>query len=310
MRIDRMLAITVMLLNRERISAKELADKFEVSVRTIYRDIDAINMAGIPIIAYPGNNGGFGIMENYKLDHQLLTLKDMGNILTALKGINTTLEDIELESAIEKISNLVPEDKTKQIETHLEQFVIDILPWGYSGKRKQLLKSIYNSIIKCRQVKFSYRNAKGEFAERTVEPMTLLFKGYTWYLFSYCKLRNDFRMFRLSRMRNFDVLEEEFERKEQSYETVENTNNEKIELTHLKLKFKPEVRVRVDDFFDEDYITVQENGDLIVDISFPEDDWVYSFILGYGDNVEVLEPPHIREIIREKAKKILETYQT
>jgi predicted DNA-binding transcriptional regulator YafY len=91
MRIDRMLSITVMLLNRDRVSARELAEKFEISIRTVYRDIEAINLAGIPVISYPGNSGGFGIMENYRLDRQLLTLNDMLGILTALKGVNSAL---------------------------------------------------------------------------------------------------------------------------------------------------------------------------------------------------------------------------
>ena len=86
MKIDRMLTIIVMLLNRDRVSAKELSEKFEVSVRTIYRDIDTINMAGIPIISYPGNNGGFGIMENYKLNHQLMTLDNQ--LYYVMVGLN------------------------------------------------------------------------------------------------------------------------------------------------------------------------------------------------------------------------------
>ncbi len=116
MKIDRMMTIIVMLLNRKRVTAKELADKFEVSVRTIYRDIDAIDMAGVPIISYSGNNGGFGIMENYKLDHQLLTPNNLCSLLTALQGINYTFEDIELESSIEKLRTLIPKDETHHLD--------------------------------------------------------------------------------------------------------------------------------------------------------------------------------------------------
>jgi predicted DNA-binding transcriptional regulator YafY len=130
MRIDRMLAITVMLLNRDRINARELAEKFEVSVRTVYRDIDAINMAGIPVISFPGNEGGFGIMEHFRLDRQLLTLNDMLTILTALKGIDTGLIHKEVESAIEKITNLVPKEKADQAEQFFNQMVIDVVPYG------------------------------------------------------------------------------------------------------------------------------------------------------------------------------------
>jgi predicted DNA-binding transcriptional regulator YafY len=115
-----MLTIIVMLLNRNRISATELAEKFEISVRTVYRDIDAINMAGIPIISYPGNNGGFGIVDNYKLSHQLLTLNNLCSILSALKNMNSTIENSELDASIEKLRNLIPEDKTN----HFDQILL------------------------------------------------------------------------------------------------------------------------------------------------------------------------------------------
>src|SRR4030042_1157213 len=115
MRIDRMLAIVIMLLNKDRVSARELSNKFEVSIRTVYRDIDAINLAGIPIVSFSGNNGGFGILDNYKIDRQLLSLDDMISILTTLKGINNTLEDKYLSNAIDKITSLVPKDKSAEL---------------------------------------------------------------------------------------------------------------------------------------------------------------------------------------------------
>ncbi len=309
MRIDRMLAITVMLLNRDRITARELAEKFEISVRTVYRDIEAINMAGIPIISYPGNDGGFGIIENYKIDRQLLTLNDMLTILTALKGINTGLENSEVESAIEKISNLVPKEKAVEMELFFNQMVIDIAPYGHSEKYKEILKQIQRSIADNKLVRIIYLNAKGEKLERIIEPMTLHIKGYTWYLFAFCRERNDYRVFRLSRIKNVEILDQNFVRKNTSYKEYISRNDEAQEITHLVLKFSPEARVKVEDYFEEEHIEIQENGDIIVRVSYPEDEWVYSFILSYGEHVEVLEPPHIKKIICEKAKKILGQYK-
>ena len=309
MRIDRMLSIVVMLLNRNRISARELSEKFEVSIRTIYRDIDAINLAGIPIISYSGNNGGFGIIENYKIDHQLLTFNDMCAILSALKGINTTFEDKELDSAIEKIKSLVPKDKADSLDLYLQQVVIDILPWGYTKKQKERIKTIQNSIINNNILEFNYKNTKGEETKRKVEPITLVFKGYAWYLFGYCLLKNDYRVFRLSRMKKVLILKEIFDRKNISYQDFMKYDTAETKIVSLVLKFSPEVRVRVEDFFGEEQIEYQENGDMIVKISFPEDQWVYSFILGFGEYIEVLEPEHIRKIIQEKAKKIINNYK-
>lgn len=179
MRIDRMLALIVMLLNKERITAREIADKFEVSVRTIYRDVEAINLAGIPVITFSGNHGGFGIMENYKIDRQLLTLNDMFTILSALKGVNTGLRDIKIESAMEKIISLIPKEKTHELNLHFDRLVLDIVPWGYRDKRNKMLKRIQTTIEQDQLIEIKYSNLKGDYWERIIEPMTLLLKGPT-----------------------------------------------------------------------------------------------------------------------------------
>ena len=309
MRINRMLTIIIMLLNRDRITARELAEKFEVSIRTIYRDIEAINLAGIPIISYSGNNGGFGIMENYKIDRQLLTSNDMLSILTALTGISTAFEDNELDSAIEKIKNLIPQEKTDEMNLHFEQIAIDILPWGYGKKQKDNLKTIHRSLVANKLLKFVYRNTKGEKVTRIVEPMTLLLKGYLWYLFAFCRRKNNYRLFRLSRISNLKCLEQNFTRRDASYKDYIKTENDAPKIAHLVLVFQPEMRFRVEDYFDEEHIHIHKNGYLVVKVSYPEDEWVYSFILSYGEYVEVLEPLHIRKIIQEKAKKIASIYK-
>jgi predicted DNA-binding transcriptional regulator YafY len=217
MRIDRMLSITVMLLNRERIPAKELADKFEVSVRTIYRDIDAINMAGIPIVSYQGNSGGFGIMPNYKLERQLLTFDSMVSILSALKGVNQTLGDESIDGAIEKITSLVPKEKADDLHSMTERIVMDILPWGSSRRQRENLQLVHAAIAANKLVEFDYLSDNGSIVNRSVEPMTLVFKGYAWYLFGYCLVRKDFRLFRLTRMRELAILDDSFNRKNVSY---------------------------------------------------------------------------------------------
>jgi predicted DNA-binding transcriptional regulator YafY len=309
MRIDRMLTIVVMLLNRDRITARELADKFEVSVRTVYRDIEAINMAGIPVISFSGNDGGFGIMENYRIDRQLLTLSDMFTILSALKGVNTGLKAIELDSAIEKISSLVPKEKSDEMKLRFEQFVIDINPWGYSDKHKNFLKKIQSSITSNSLLKIKYSSTKGESLGRTIEPMTLILNGYTWYLFAFCKNRNDYRVFKLTRIKSLNIMQQNFIRRESSYKDYIKQDNESNSNVHLVLRFSPGIRTRVEEYFNEDQIDVQENGDMIVKVSYPENEWVYSTLLSYGEFVEVLEPPHIRKIIYEKAKIIMGHYK-
>ncbi|MBU1101385.1 MAG: YafY family transcriptional regulator [Bacteroidetes bacterium] len=309
MRIDRMLGITVMLLNRDRISARELSDKYEVSIRTIYRDIEAINMAGIPVVAHSGSNGGFGIMSNYKIDRQLLTLNDMVSILSALKGMNATLEDRELDEAIEKITSLVPADKTEHLASRLEHVSIDIQPWGYRERQKQHIKTVHEAIFNHLLISFTYSNSKGEVVERTVEPMTLLFKGYAWYLFAFCKLKNDFRLFKLSRMKELVVQDEIFKRKNVKYEEHFSSSSENVKMIRMLLKFSPKVRMKVEEYFEDEHIEYLSNGEMIAAFDAPEDDWVYSMILGFGDYVEVIEPKHMRSAIKEKTEKILALYK-
>ncbi|MBN2041154.1 MAG: YafY family transcriptional regulator [Spirochaetes bacterium] len=254
MRIDRMLAITIMLLNRERISARELADRFEVSVRTIYRDIEAINIAGIPVVAHSGINGGFSIMENYKIDRQLLTLNDMMSIITALNSVNLVFDDAGVDSTIEKIRNLVPREKESEINLRSEQIVIDLLPWGYPGRYKKLLKEIQQAVEGNSLINLLYTNSGGETVSRIVEPMTLVLKGYVWYVFAFCRLRNDYRIFRLSRITGIVTLQETFVRKSGSFRDIPKWENDNTEPVNLVLKFSPEMKARVYDYFDDENI--------------------------------------------------------
>ncbi len=310
MRIDRLLSITVLLLNREKIPAKELAEKFEVSVRTIYRDIDAINLAGIPVISYPGNNGGFGIMENYRIDRQILSLSDIRAILSALKGINATLDNRELDNAINKISSIVPREKSAEITRSGDPFVIDILPWGYGKREKEKLRVVHRAVSGCHFLAFEYRNTGGEQTTRTVEPMTLIFKGHSWYLFAWCCFRKDYRLFKLSRINKPVPMERKFIRRDAHYEDYFTAGEKEAETVHLHLRFSPGAAPRVEEFFESDKITRLPGGEMRVKVSFPDGPWIISFLLGFGELVEVLEPVRIRKEIAEKAEKISALYGT
>lgn len=308
MRIDRMLGIVVLLLNRDKISAKNLSERFEVSVRTIYRDIESINMAGIPIVSFQGSNGGFGIMENYRLDRQVLTIDDMTSIITALKGVGNSLGDNDLDNIAEKILSLVPHDKMDKIKKYSEEIAIDITPWGFKQKSREYFKILQQAISDNMLVDFTYRSTKSETLKRTIEPMTLILKSSAWYLFGFCKVRNDYRLFRLSRMDGLNVRNEKFQRKNISYKdyfSSEDLSN----WINIVLKFSPKVKNRVEEFFEESVVKYTSDGSLIVSVLYPEDEWVYSTILGFGEDVEVLQPEHVRDNILQKAKKMCSIYK-
>ena len=311
MKIDRLLAITILLINRKRITAKELAEQFEVSVRTIHRDMEAISQAGIPVVSYQGSNGGYGVMEEYKFDNKFFTFEDTLSIITALKGANSTLDDKQLTITLEKIKGLIPENQLENVIKRSNQFIIDLNHWGFNDYLKKNLHALRNAIAENKLICFDYTNIKGESYRRIVEPLVLTLKRFSWYLYGYCRVRNDFRVFKLSRIKQLEIKEEQFSPKEINQEALqwENQWKDAREPTKLVLKFKSEVRARVEDSFDEKLIETQADSSIIVTVSYPEDDWLYGIILSYADNAEVLEPPHIKDIIKEKGKRIWEMYK-
>ncbi|HDQ45826.1 MAG TPA: YafY family transcriptional regulator [bacterium] len=309
MRIDRMLGITMMMLNRDRVAARELAERFGVSVRTIYRDLEAVNQAGIPVVSHSGNRGGYGIMDTFRIDRQFLTFEDILAMVSVLRGVNSTLENQELDLAVEKIASLLPRHQADWMAHYSRQVVIDILPLGYTKRQKDRLKTVHQAVVEGRLLRFTYSNNKGEKTVRCAEPMTLIFKGYAWYLFAFCRLREDYRLFRLSRMDHPEMLDASFEKKDKAWEDAFDPDPSGVTMAHLKLRFSPAVRVRVEDYFEPDQIRTAPDGSLYVEVCFPEDQWIYSFLLGYGEHVEVLEPPHIREFLRRKAEKIQALYK-
>jgi predicted DNA-binding transcriptional regulator YafY len=300
MRLDRLLSIIIILLNEDRVTARELADRFDVAIRTIYRDLDAVQAAGIPLAACPGNTGGYQIMPNYRLERQFLTLKDMAAILTALRGVRTTLAAAEIDSAIQKVGSLVPREKRDVVDLYGEQIALDMTGWMLDDKRRGLLRELHQAVVESRLVRFTYRNLQGEQAARTVEPMTLLFKGAAWYLFGWCRLRDDARLFHLGRMGDLEVLRGAFTRRPVSYRDCLERFAAPEPARDIVLRFRPGYRLKVEEFFPAEGIT-ERDGWLIVRASFPEDEWVRALILGHGDNVEVLEPPELRARIAAAA---------
>ena len=310
MKIDRLLSIIVILLNKNNITAKELANRFEVSLRTIYRDIETINLAGIPIVSNQGRDGGFRILDNYKMSHQLLTLDDMASIVIALKNIENFSHNKDIDLTIDKISNIVPKDKREEFDYYFNELIICDLPWGYriDSEDKKKYNIIYEGISKEKLLHIGYRNRDGNITERRIEPMSLVLKGLNWYVFSYCLLRNGYRFFKLSRIHRIHLLEEGFNRREMSYGEFKYKSIPKNNMVDLVLKFSSKVQQRVEEFFYEEDIIIEEDGSIIVRTSFPEDEWVYSMILSYGEYIEVIEPFYIKDIIKKKSRKIYEKY--
>lgn len=200
MKVDRLMSIVLILLDKERISAQELADRFEVSLRTIYRDIDAIDLAGVPIRSTPGVGGGFEIMPNYKMDSKVFSTADLSAILMGLSSLSNMVRGDELINALAKIKSFIPADRAKEIELKANQIYIDLSQWTGNNNIQPHVEIIKVALQENKLLTFEYIAHQGNKTVRIVEPYQLVMKSSHWYLYGYCQNRNDFRLFRLSRM--------------------------------------------------------------------------------------------------------------
>ncbi|OCT16234.1 DNA-binding transcriptional regulator [Paenibacillus pectinilyticus] len=312
MKIDRLLAITMLLLNRRRISAKELSERFEVSMRTIYRDVEAINQAGIPVVSYAGLSGGYEIMDQYRLDRQFLSLEELQSIIIGLKGIRATVGEQEISGLLDKVGALVAKSEKPTVDHLNNQLIIDINPWRSGHQNQEQLTVLRTAVRETKLVSFSYLSSQSESSTRTVEPMGIVVKGFGWYLYGYCLLREDFRVFRLSRMHEINVLSQTFERKQETIEKLDHQwgKRDPSSLIQLVLIAQPNVRAQIEDYFRPEQVTLQPDGTLLVKATQPDEPWLHGMLLGYGPNLRVVEPAHVAAVIKEKAQQIVDLYST
>ncbi len=302
MKINRLLEITLILLNKKSVKAQELAERFEVSTRTIYRDVDELSAAGVPVFTNKGSGGGISLLEDFAISKAMLSEHERDSVLLALKTLQATKYP-EIDAILEKIGAVFK--KT----TATDWVHIEFSPWGSGPNEENKFLNIKKSILETKMVAFDYINADGILSHRQVEPMQLDFKGQAWYMWGYCRTRRDFRTFRISRIRNLSLTDESFKRRPPQSVRDEEPATAPLNWVTLKLRFQPENLYRVYDDYDEQRITRNKDGTYDVTMTVPEDDWVYGYIMSFGNYVEVLEPPHIRDIIRERMEKTLKFYK-
>lgn len=299
MQINRLFEIVHILLNKETVTAKELADRFEVSVRTVYRDIETLSGSGIPIYMSKGRNGGISLLDGYVLNKAVLSQMEKNEILSALQGLSA-VSCQEQGNALSKVGALLGESNCNWIE-------VDFSGWYNQELVSEIFASLKRAILNKQPVQFRYFNNKQECSVRTVEPLRLVFKEQAWYLFAYCRHRQDMRIFKLSRLKELSVLDERFTR---SYTgTILGERTFKEEFVELKLKIAKQMAFRVFDEFDNSLIETDTNGDFIVIVRYPADSrWIFNYLMSFGESAEVLEPLNVREQIKVRLKKVLRQY--
>ncbi len=295
MKESRLFRILYYILERGRVTAPELADKFEVSVRTIYRDIDWISNAGIPIYATRGKGGGIEIDSNFVINNAMLTPNEKEQILLALNSTKN-INELEQSDLIKKLSVIFDVKNSNWIE-------VDSTNWNYQDEYQELFEDIKFAIINKRFMSFEYYSNKLEYTKRKIKPIRLVFKAWSWYVYGFCDLRNDFRFFKLSRMKNSVVSDDIYEDDYSNLVIKKEFNQQKT--VHVKLKFNKNQANRVyDEFYDK---VIEKEWFLFVELDLPRD-YLYSYILSFGSDVEVLEPEEVRAELKNILDKMIRKY--
>ena len=298
MQSNRLFEIIYILLNKKSVPARELAERLGVSTRTIYRDIDNLSLSGIPVYTEKGRGGGISLLPDFVLNKSILNEQEQNEILTALHGLSN-VKTAETNQILKKLSTVFNKTAANWLE-------VDFSDWSYNN---DYFNDFKFAILERRVVEFEYYNSYGEKAFRQIEPIQLWFKSKAWYIKGFCLKKQTIRMYRLSRVKNLVVTDKYFTEREllakADDEYEENIDHPDIT---IKLRIAPEMTYRVFDDFHESAVERQPDGSYIVTVTWAEDNWVYGFILSFGEYIEVLEPSHIKEIIKNKAAKISEKY--
>lgn len=308
MKIDRLVSIIMILLEKERIGAQELADMFEVSPRTIYRDIESINLAGIPVNSTSGVGGGFEIMKQYKVDKKIFSTGDLSAILMGLSSISNMIRGDELVNALAKVRSFIPADSAKDIEVRANQILIDLSPWLGNKNIQSYLEVIKSALQEQKVLSFEYIDRRGDKTARTAEPYQLVLKSNHWYLQAYCNSRKDFRLFKLSRMSNLKIIDETFLPREYQKPTLDFGDVLDTMLTKIKIRIHKSVMDRILDFCPYEDFTPDGDEYFIVNYPFIENDYNYDILLGFGNKCECLEPLNVRAEMKHRIQAMSAVY--
>lgn len=298
MQINRLFEIVYILLDKKTITAKELSEHFEVSKRTIYRDLDILCQAGIPIYTAKGKGGGIRILPEFILNKSMLTETEQNEILSALQSLSA-LNGTAADPVINKLSAFFKKDNENWID-------VDFSHWGSDEKEREKFTLIKNSILEKQTIAFDYFSSYGEKTNRIVEPLKLLFKSQSWYLYGYCHLKYDYRIFKINRIQNSKAGGDSFER--EVPQNIWNEGDYSITMVDLVLKFDSEMAYRIYDEFPAENIVVHGDGSFTVTTSIPFNEWIYGYIMSFGEYVEVLEPAAIKDEIKKKYAKVIKKY--
>ena len=295
MKISRLFEIVYLLLNKKSITANALARHFEVSKRTILRDIDTLSAAGVPVYTTQGKGGGISILDSFVLNKATISDEEQNQILFALQGLTAT-QNIQTEKLLERLQNLFEKTDHNWIE-------VDFSRWGVSSTDNERFEQLKHAIINKFAITFTYSNTHGETIVRKVYPLKLVFKSKSWYLQGFCTAKEDYRTFKINRMRDIEKIEEKFDKLDLKVPPLESDGHPSCKID-IKLLIPVHFAYRVYDDFHAHHIVKNEDGSFIVTAKVPDGDWLYRYLLSFGDAITILEPQSVIDYVVEQAEKL------
>ena len=308
MKYEIMLRILFELLAKKCVKAKYLANKFEVSERSIHRYINCLEYAGVPIYTLRGSNGGFAIVDTYKFSSTFLTVKEFEQTINALSAITDGIPNSELDGVINKLKSVV-KNEYAGFSLKSGNLIIDAGPWGDAVGYKSKLSVVQKCIDESKMLSIKYHDRNGEITERVIEPHVIVFKQGLWYVFAYCHLRNDFRFFKTGRIEHATILDEKFVRREfESDDLPLNFWHTSTETTDVIFEVSKQYVSDVEEWLGIENVRKQ-NDTFIAEAKLPYDGGLVTKIMSYGKGIKVLSPEKLRDDVIKCANQILQTYK-
>jgi len=297
MSANRLFRTVYLLLEHGQLTAEQLAEQLNVSVRTVYRDVEALSGAGVPVYTTQGKGGGVALMDGYVLDRAAFTEEEQRQLVVALQSVPGQ----ESAQALTKLSALFRRREEDWLQVNLSR-------WGADDWDNEKFEQLKHAILERRLIRFTYASSQGVTRTRQAMPARLVYKGQGWYLQAFDLDREDYRTFRLSRILALDTLEETFRRKLTPPDIEFVSDIPPLFRVEATLKFAPDLAWRVYDEFDHSCVQVQEDGSLVVNTVFPDDRRLSGYLLSFGTGLEVLSPAGLRRRMAQLGEEIRQTH--
>ena len=307
MKFELMIKVLFELLSNKTVKASYLASKYNVSVRSIYRYISELEMAGVPIYTNRGREGGFSIMDTFKLSSTFLTKEEFNNTIDVLTAITESVPNKNIESVINKLKSSIKNDYSGFNITS-GNLIIDAGPWGDTVGYKAKLQTIQKAMEENKQLYIKYHDRNASPSERIIEPHTIVFKQGLWYVFAYCTLRNEFRFFKTGRIEFANILNTKFNRRDLSKIDMplnfwENT----VVAEQVVLEIDKSVLSDVEEWLGIENVK-NENGKFIANAMLPYDNGLVSKIISFGSGIKIITPEKLKNEVKNVATEIFKKY--